>query len=125
MANHIAQTRMVKAPNVREWLLWLCEQYDQALDTPENKEIRRLGRTLEELGRLAGAIDTTVEKFGSGACLLSSFDWEHGEIEFLQPHLLANRLGSSDPEELITRLVAVTGIPEHAPAGAMEPEYVV
>jgi Ser/Thr protein kinase RdoA (MazF antagonist) len=113
------------AANVREWLLWLCEHYDRDLDTPENNEIRRLGRTLEELGRLAGAIDTTGEKFGLGACLLDTFDWEHGEIELFQSHLLTNRLGSADPEALIARLVAVTGIPERPPAAPPEPEYVV
>ena len=84
-----------------------------------------LGRTLEALGRLAGAIDTTVTNAGLGSCLLSAFDWEHGEIEFFRPHLLKNRLGSPDPEDLITRLVTVTGIPEHIPEVPPEPEYVV
>lgn len=124
---------MVKASDVRDWLLWLSEHYDQNLDTQENTELRRLGRTLEELGRKAGAIESSftgsgtadAEKSSLGACLLSSFDWEHGEIEFFQPYLLRNRLGSPDPEELITRLVAVSGIPEHVPEVPPEPEYVV
>ena len=125
MADHRAETRMVKAVDVRDWLLWLSEHYDPHQDTPENTEIRRLGRTLEALGRLVGAIDTTVTNAGVGSCLLSAFDWEHGEIEFFRPHLLKNRLGSDDPEDLITRLVAVTGIPEHVPEVPPEPEYVV
>jgi hypothetical protein len=125
MAKQAAQTRMVPAANVRDWLLWLCDHYEQDVDTPQNMELRRLGRTLEELGRLAGAIDTTGEKFGVGACLEASFDWEHGEIELFQPRLLANRLGSPDPEALITRLVAVTGIPERPPQVPVEPDYMV
>jgi len=125
MADHDAEMRMVKASDVRDWLLWLSAHYDPAQDTPENTEIRRLGRTLEELGRLAGAIDRTVTNAGLGSCLLSDFTWEHGEIEFFRPHLLKNRLGSPDPEDLITRLVAVTGIPEHVPDVPPEPEYVV
>lgn len=133
MANHASSTRMVAAPNVRDWLLWLCDHYEQHQDTPENREIRRLGRTLEELGRLAGAIEPNVaahgtthdEKLSGGACLLASFDWEQGEIEFCQPHLLTNRLGSPDPEALIARLVEVTGILEQAPRVPPEPEYVV
>ena len=116
---------MVKAVDVRDWLLWLSEHYDPNQDTPDNTEIRRLGWTLEALGRLVGAIDTTVMNAGLGSCLLSTFDWEHGEIEFFRPHLLTNRLGSPDPEDLITRLVTVTGIPEHISEVPPEPEYVV
>jgi hypothetical protein len=126
-------TRMVRASDLRDWLLWLSDHYDQDLDSEENTEMRRLGRTLEELGRKAGAIDTAipvqgttrVEKFSVGACLLSSFDWDHGAINFFQPQLLKNRLGSSDPETLITRLVHLTGIPEHTPEVTPDPEYVL
>ena len=125
MANHRAETRMVKAVDVRDWLLWLSEHYDPNQDTPENTEIRRLGQTLDALGRLAGAIDTTDMNAGVGSCLLVTFDWEHGEIEFFRPHLLKNRLGSADPDDLITRLVMVTGIPEQIPEVPPEPEYVV
>jgi hypothetical protein len=133
MAKHKSATKMVPAPDVRDWLTWLCERYDPHLESPENTEIRRLGQTLEELARHAGALDTIstirgtshLETFGVGACLPSSFDWEHGEIDFNQPHLLSNRLGSPDAEALIARLVAVTGIPERPPPGAIEPDYVV
>jgi hypothetical protein len=114
-------------------LLWLSEHYAPEQDSPENTEIRRLGRTLEELGRQAGAIEFPLTAHGpndgeqgsGGACLLAAFDWERGEIEVFLPHLLQNRLGSPDPETLITRLVAVTGIPEHLPQAPPEPEYVV
>ncbi len=124
---------MVSAASVRDWLLWLGEHFDRHLDTPENREIRRLGRILEELGRKAGAIEPNVAVHGTGddetraigACLLASFDWEHGAIEFSQPLLLSNRLGSPDPEALIARLVAVTGIPEQTPHLPPEPEYVL
>jgi hypothetical protein len=133
MATHPVSSRMVSAASVRDWLLWLGEHFDRELDTPENREIRRLGRILEELGRKAGAIEPNVAVHGTadddtlavGACLLASFDWEHGAVEFSQPLLLTNRLGSPDPEALITRLVAVTGIPERAPHVPPEPEYVL
>ena len=125
--------RLVQAADLRAWLLWLAEHYDPQLDTPENRELRRLGGTLEALGRHAGAIASpgtppgasAGEAVGSGACLLASFDWEHGTIEVSQPYLLRNRLGSPDAEALITRLVAVTGIAEHPPAEPPAPEYMV
>lgn len=116
-------TRMVKASSLREWLLWLAEHYDPALETPENIEIRRLGEVLEELGRMAGAIDTSGKPFGRGSLLLESFDWDEGEIEFHRYHLLLVRMGAADPEHLITRLVDVTGIPEREDAAPMDPEY--
>ena len=122
MAKQPAQSRMVTAASLRAWLLWLSAHYDPRQDTPENRELRRLGLILEQLGQYAGAIDTSVEKFGVGACLLELFDWERGLIEFWQPRLLSNRLGSPDPEALIARLIAVTGIPEQTPP---EPDYVL
>ena len=133
MATPGAPTRMVRASDLRDWVRWLSAHYDPAQDSPQNTEIRLLGRTLEELGRNAGAIGSsfathgtaTVVAGGAGACLLDSFDWEQGEIEVSQPHLLRNRLGSPDPEAFITRLVAVTGIPERLPEEPPEPEYVV
>jgi hypothetical protein len=114
---------MVKASNLRAWLLWLAERYDPALQTPQNIEIRRLAEVLEELGHLAGAIDTSGKPFGRGSLLLDSFDWAGGEIEFHRYHLLMVRLGSPDPEHLIARLVAITGIPERKDQAPMEPEY--
>jgi hypothetical protein len=133
MTKQESATRMVTAQNVRAWLTWLCEQYDPHLETPENGEIRRLGQTLEELARRSGAIDSIstvrgtshLESFGAGICVPSTFDWEHGEIDLNQPHLLSNRLGSPDAEALIARLVAVTGIPERPPRTAIEPDYVL
>lgn len=133
MAKQPVQARMVTAASVRDWLLWLGEHFDRDRDTPENREIRRLGRLLEELGRRAGAIEPNVAVHGAaddetlavGACLLASFDWERGKIEFAQPQLLTNRLGSPDPEALIARLVAVTGIPEQSPPVPPDPEYVL
>jgi hypothetical protein len=125
MENQVTPTRMVKASDLRDWLLWLCDHYDQDLDTPENKEIARLGPLLEELGRRAGAVDTSERKFGRGACLLSAFDWERGQIEFSHPLLLKYRLGSPDPEALIARLATVTGIEESVPEAPCEPDYVV
>jgi hypothetical protein len=122
MAKQPAQSRMVTAVSLRAWLLWLSAHYDPQQDTPENREIRRLGLILEQLGQYAGAIDTSGEKFGGGACLLESFDWERGLIEFWSPPLLTNRLGAADPEALISRLIAVTGIPEQTPP---EPDYVL
>jgi hypothetical protein len=122
MAKEAARSRMVTAASLCAWLLWLSEHYDPHQDTPENRELRRLGLILEQLGQDAGAIDTSGEKFGAGACLLESFDWERGQIDFQQPRLLTNRLGSPDPEALIARLVAVTGIPEQVPP---EPDYVL
>jgi hypothetical protein len=116
-------TRMVKASNLRDWLLWLAEHYDPALQTPENVEIRRLGEVLEELGRMAGAIDTSGKPFGRGSLLLESFDWDEDEIEFNRYHLLLVRIGSPDPEHLIARLVDVTGIPEREDEAPMDPEY--
>lgn len=124
MAKQGTRTRMVAAPNVRDWLLWLGEHFEPGVNTPENLEMRRLGRTLEEVGKVAGAIETG-EKFGSPTCLLFSFDWEHGLIEFAQPRLLENRLGSPDPEEFIARLIAATGLPEQAPRGIPDPEYML
>lgn len=116
---------MVAAQSLREWLLWLAAHYDPGETTPENSELRRLGGVLEELGRQAGAIDLDRSLQGTPACLLSSFDWEHGKIEFAQPHLLTNRLGSADPEPLIARLETVTGIAEHLPAPPPDPDYMV
>jgi Ser/Thr protein kinase RdoA (MazF antagonist) len=116
-------TRMVKASSLRDWLLWLAEHYDPALDAPENVEFRRLGEVLEELGRMAGAIDTSGKPFGRGSLLLESFDWDEDEIEFNRYHLLLVRMGSPDPEHLIGRLVAVTGIPERGDEAPVEPEY--
>src|SRR4051794_28385361 len=116
-------TRMVKASNLRDWLLWLAEHYAPALQTPENVEIRRLGEVLEELGRMAGAIDTSGKPFGRGSLLLESFDWDEDEIEFNHYHLLLVRIGSPDPEHLIARLVDVTGIPEREDEAPMDPEY--
>lgn len=124
MTKQGAQTRMVAAPNVRAWLLWLGEHFDPGVNSAENQEMRRLGRTLEEVGRLAGAIETG-EKFGSPTCLLFSFDWEDGLIEFAQPRLLENRLGSPDPDAFIDRLVAITGLVEQAPRRDVEPEYML
>ncbi len=118
-------TRMVRASDLRDWLLWLCDHFDPAADTPENQEIARLGPLLEEIGQRAGAIDTTPRKFGRGVCLLESFDWEHGEVEFAHPALLTYRLRTSDPDVLIARLVAVTGIPESVPEAPLEPDYIV
>lgn len=125
MENQATPTRMVKASNLRDWLLWLCDHYEQDAETPENREIARLGPLLEEIGRRAGAIDTSSRKFGQGACLLAEFDWEDGEIEFSHPALLTNRLRSSDAEALIARLAAVTGIPESIREAPPDPEYVV
>ena len=124
---------MVTAADFRDWLLWLAAHYDPQRDTPENTELRRLGRTLEALGRNAGAIGAPCAPpgpsagatGGGGVCLLAAFDWEHGAIEVCQPYLLTNRLGSPDPEALITRLVAVTGLAEHRPEAPPDPEYVV
>ncbi len=93
-------TRMVKASSLRDWLLWLAEHYDPALETPENIEIRRLGEVLEELGRMAGAIDTSGKPFGRGSLLLESFDWDEGEIEFYRYHLLQVRDGLARSGEL-------------------------
>ena len=120
-----AATRMVRASDLRDWLLWLCDRYDPNADTPENREIARLGPLLEEIGRRAGAIDTSPRKFGKGACLLEAFDWDHGEIEIAHPALLTYRLRSSDPEALIARLVEVTGIAESVPETPPEPDDVV
>jgi hypothetical protein len=116
-------TRTVKAASVRDWLLWLAEHYDPALATPENVEMRRLAETLEELGRMAGAIDTSGKPLGRGSLLLDSFDWEAAEIEFARYHLLLVRTGSVNPEHLIRRLVAVTGIPERMDQEPIDPEY--
>jgi hypothetical protein len=104
-------------------LLWLAEHYDPARDTPENVEIRRLGEVLEELGRMAGAIDMSGKPFGRGSLLLESFDWDDGEIEFYRYSLLQVRTGSPDPEHVIERLVDVTGIPERVDTGPIDPEY--
>jgi hypothetical protein len=133
MTKHASSPRLVAAQSVHAWLSWLCDRYDPRSESAENIEIRRLGRTLEEVARQAGAIDTIgtvrgtshVESFGTGICVPSSFDWEHGEIDLNRPHLLSNRLGSADAEALIARLVAVTGIPEQPRPGEIEPEYVV
>jgi len=62
----------------------LSAHFDPDQDTPQNTEIRRLGRTLEELARTMGAIALTIttdgtpqgERGGEDACLLESFDWE-------------------------------------------------
>jgi hypothetical protein len=116
---------MVKASSLRDWLLWLAEHYDPALATPENTELRRLGEVLEELGRMAGAIDTSGKPFGRGSLLLESFDWDEDSVEFNRYHLLVVRMGSPDPEQLIARLVNVTGIPERVDAGPIDPEYVL
>ena len=127
MGEQRAASRMVTAADFRDWLLWVAAHYDPQRDTPENTELRRLGRTLEALGRTAGAIGSrcTTATVGGGVCLLATFDWEHGAIEICQPYLLTNRLGSPDPEALISRLVAVTGLAEHRPEEPPEPEYVV
>lgn len=133
MTQHASSPRLVTAQSVHAWLSWLCDHYDPRSESPENIEIRRLGRTLEDLARQAGAIDTIstvrgtshVESFGAGICVPSSFDWEHGEIDLNQPHLLSNRLGSPDAEALIARLVAVTGIAEQPRPATMDPDYVL
>ena len=121
----VPPTRMVRAADLRDWLLWLYDHFDPDLDTPENREIARLGPLLEELGRRSGAVDTSEQKFGRGIWLLSSFDWERGEIEFSHPTLLKYRLGSPDPEALIARLTTVTGIAESVPEVPPDPDYVV
>lgn len=125
MENQVTPTRMVRAADLRDWLLWLCDHFDPNLDTPENREMARLGPLLEELGRRSGAVDTSELKFGRGACILSAFDWERGQIEFSHPLLLKYRLGSPDPEALIARLTTVTGIAESVPAAPRDPDYVV
>lgn len=125
MENQVTPTRMVRAADLRDWLLWLCDHFVPDLDTPENREMARLGPLLEELGRRSGAVDTSELKFGRGACILSSFDWERGQIEFSHPLLLKYRLGSPDPEALIARLVMVTGIEESVPETPFEPDYVL
>ncbi len=109
-SNH--QTRTVPTPKVREWLVWFGERSTQ---DPKNTENRKLSNRLYDFCQRAGAPSSTIVASGASAATSSSelgglagFDWTRGEIPFAP----RSGFGPKTIDRLITRVVAVTGIPE-------------
>jgi hypothetical protein len=106
------QTRTVPTAKVREWLVWFGERLTQ---DPRNTDHRRLSNRLYDFCQRAGAPGSTLVARGTSAATNSEglgghpgFEWTSGEI----PFTARPGFGSKTIERLITRVVAVTGIPE-------------
>ena len=97
---------MVPTAKVREWLAWLAEP---STGHSQNPEQRRLSNRLSDFCRRAGAPNSTVAATTTeGVGDSSAFDWQSGEIPFAP----RPGFGSKSINRLITRVVAVTKIPE-------------
>jgi hypothetical protein len=112
MSQSHRQTRMVPTAKVREWLVWFGERSTQ---DPKNTENRKLSNRLYDFCQRAGAPDSTIVARGTSAATtaagggtLPGFDWTRGEIAFAP----RPGFGPKTIDRLITRVVAVTGIPE-------------
>jgi len=106
------ETRTVPTAKVQEWLVWFAERFTQ---DPRSTENRRLGNRLYDFCQRAGAPGSTIVARGTPAATTSAgqagplgFEWTRGEI----PFTARPGFGSKTIERLITRVVAVTGIPE-------------
>ena len=105
------QTRTVPTTKVREWLVWFGERSTQ---DPRNTENRRLSNRLYDFCQRAGAPGSTIAARGTSAATTATggdrpgFDWASGEIAFAA----RPGFGPKTIDRLITRVVAVTGIPE-------------
>jgi hypothetical protein len=106
------QTRVVPTAKVREWLVWFGERLTQ---DPRNTEHRRLSNRLYDFCQRAGAPGSTIVARGTPAATntaglrdLPGVDWSRGEI----PFAARPGFGSKTIDRLITRVVAVTGIPQ-------------
>lgn len=108
MAHPQRQVRTVPITKIHEWLVWLGER-------PQNTERRRLRNRLSDFCRRSSASGSTLvagetpdataaadAKNGSGV------DFTEGEIAFTP----RPGFGTKSIDRLITRVVAVTGIPE-------------
>ncbi len=100
------QPRMVPTAKVREWLTWLDEPSVGHLQNPEQ---RRLSNRLSDFCRRAGAPSSTLAATAAeDAGASPAFDWQSGEISFAP----RPGFGIKSINRLITRVVAVTQIPE-------------
>jgi len=100
------QPRTVPAAKVREWLAWFDDGSAERSNITEN---RRIGNRLADLCRRAGAPSSTLAAAtGDGNGNASAFDWQSGEISFAP----RAGFGTKSIDRLITRVVAVTQIPE-------------
>ena len=106
------ETRTVPTAKVHEWLVWFGER---ATQDPKNTENRKLSNRLYEFCQRAGAPSSTIVARGTSPATNSAgledspgFDWSRGEI----PFAARPGFGSKTIDRLITRVVAVTGIPE-------------
>ena len=112
MSHPDRQTRTVPTAKVREWLVWFSERFTQ---DPRNTENRRLSNRLYDFCQRAGAPGSTIVARGTPTATNSAgleghrgFEWTRGEI----PFAARPGFGSKTIDRLITRVVAVTGIPE-------------
>ena len=109
MSDAHRQTHIVPTTKVREWLVWFG---DRSTQDPNNTENRRLSNRLYDVCQRAGAPGATLAARGTSAATNAKggggFDWTSGEI----PFTARPGFGTKTVERLITRVVAVTGIPE-------------
>jgi hypothetical protein len=103
---------VVPTAKVREWLVWFGERLTQ---DPRNTEHRRLSNRLYDFCQRAGGPGSTIVARGTPAATNAEglegqpgFEWTRGEI----PFTARPGFGSKTIDRLITRVVAVTGIPE-------------
>ena len=106
------QTRTVPTSKVREWLVWFGER---ATQDPKNTEHRQLSNRVYDFCQRAGAPSSTIVARGTSTATNTAglgdrpgFDWSRGEI----PFAARPGFGFKTIDRLITRVVAVTGIPE-------------
>ena len=100
------QPRTVPAAKVHEWLAWFDSGSAERSNITEN---RRIGNRLSDFCRRAGApASTLAAATADGGGNAPEFDWQSGEISFAP----RAGFGTKSIDRLITRVVAVTGIPE-------------
>jgi hypothetical protein len=100
------QPRTVPTAKVHEWLAWFDNPSADHSNITEN---RRIGNRLSDLCRRAGAPASTLAAASAGDNGNSAaFDWQSGEISFAP----RPGFGTKSIDRLITRVVAVTQIPE-------------
>lgn len=101
MMKQPSEPRMVKAANVRGWLVWFGEQ---AALNPQSTENRRLNNRLRGFSQRAGA--TTFSTADGG--FVPGFDWDGGVIAFPP----APGFGYREVERLLSQVARVTGLRE-------------